>query len=89
MHTDLLSSAEVYASSSTGPVTMIIAVSADASPEMIARALEAGFDEFWTKPIDVRRLRQRLHEHAGDLRNEPGARHAAVGAPAARPAEPA
>ena len=46
----------------------IIAVSADASPEVIARALEAGFDEFWTKPIDVRRLQQRLRELADALR---------------------
>lgn len=30
-----------------------IALSADAMPEQIAAALAAGFDDYWTKPIDV------------------------------------
>ena len=45
-----------------GPGVSLVAVSADASPDVIQRALDAGFDEFWTKPIDVRRLRQRLRD---------------------------
>ncbi len=34
--------------------TPCIALSANAMPEDIARALEAGFDDYWTKPVDFR-----------------------------------
>jgi len=33
-----------------------IALSADAMQEQIDAALAAGFDDYWTKPIDVRRV---------------------------------
>jgi len=33
-----------------------IALSADAMPDQIGAAREAGFDDYWTKPIDVRRV---------------------------------
>jgi PAS domain S-box-containing protein len=33
-----------------------VAVSADAMPDDIARALAAGFDDYWTKPLDVTRV---------------------------------
>jgi signal transduction histidine kinase/CheY-like chemotaxis protein len=37
-----------------------VAVSADAMPEEIARALAAGFDDYWTKPLDIDTLPARL-----------------------------
>ncbi len=39
-----------------------VALSADALPEQIAGALEAGFMAYWLKPIDVLQLAQTLHE---------------------------
>lgn len=39
-----------------------IALSADALPEQIAAAREAGFDDYWTKPLDLRKLVERLGE---------------------------
>lgn len=33
--------------------TACVALSADAMPEQIRAALDAGFDDYWTKPIDV------------------------------------
>ena len=39
-----------------------VALSADALPEQIAGALEAGFMAYWLKPIDVMQLAQALHE---------------------------
>lgn len=39
-----------------------VALSADALPEQIAAALEAGFMAYWLKPIDVMQLAQALHE---------------------------
>ena len=45
------------------PVTLplrCIALSADAMSEQIEAALAAGFDEYWTKPIDVSRMLQDL-----------------------------
>ena len=35
-----------------------VAISADALPEDRAAALAAGFDDYWTKPVDVHRLRE-------------------------------
>ena len=37
-----------------------VAVSADAMPEEIARTLAAGFDDYWTKPLDIEALPVRL-----------------------------
>jgi PAS domain S-box-containing protein len=37
-----------------------IALSANAMPEDVSRALAAGFDDYWTKPIDVRRFLEAL-----------------------------
>lgn len=37
-----------------------VAVSADAMPEEVSRALAAGFDDYWTKPLDITRLAERL-----------------------------
>ena len=37
-----------------------VAVSADAMPEEIARALASGFDGYWTKPLDIHALPARL-----------------------------
>jgi PAS domain S-box-containing protein len=34
----------------------LVALSANAMPEDVARAREAGFDDYWTKPIDVERF---------------------------------
>jgi PAS domain S-box-containing protein len=46
---------EVLARLRADPVTAglaVIALSANAMPEDIQRALQAGFDEYWTKPLD-------------------------------------
>jgi CheY-like chemotaxis protein len=37
-----------------------VAVSADAMPEELARARDAGFDDYWTKPLDLTTLGERL-----------------------------
>ena len=37
-----------------------IAVSADAMPDEVARALAEGFDDYWTKPLDIARLPERI-----------------------------
>ena len=42
-----------------------IALSADAMSEQIEAALAAGFDEYWTKPIDVPRMLQDLSRRLG------------------------
>ena len=41
----------------------IIAVSANAMPKDIKRGLEAGFDDYVTKPIDINMLLQTVDEH--------------------------
>jgi CheY-like chemotaxis protein len=38
----------------------IVALSADAMPDQIQAALDAGFDAYWTKPVDFSLLRTRL-----------------------------
>lgn len=38
----------------------VIAVSADALPEQIRTALEAGMDAYWTKPLDLRKVKAEL-----------------------------
>ena len=46
---------------------LCVALSADAMPEQVRLALAAGFDDYWTKPINVRELRRKLlgHEEVG------------------------
>lgn len=40
--------------------TLCIALSADATPAQIDRAMATGFDDYWTKPLDVLELAGRL-----------------------------
>jgi PAS domain S-box-containing protein len=40
--------------------TVCIALSADAMDEQVVDAMHAGFDDYWTKPLDVRALPQRI-----------------------------
>ncbi|KQV60925.1 hypothetical protein ASC95_05745 [Pelomonas sp. Root1217] len=40
--------------------TLCIALSADATPGQIERAMQAGFDDYWTKPLDILELAGRL-----------------------------
>jgi CheY-like chemotaxis protein len=50
---------QVVAALRSEPATanlLCIALSADALPEQIAAARAGGFDDYWTKPIDVARL---------------------------------
>ena len=42
-----------------------IALSANAMPEDMARARQAGFADYWTKPIDVLRFRSDLAQRFG------------------------
>jgi PAS domain S-box-containing protein len=42
-----------------------IALSANAMPEDMARARQAGFADYWTKPIDVLRFRENLAQRFG------------------------
>jgi signal transduction histidine kinase/ActR/RegA family two-component response regulator len=44
----------------------VIAVSADAVPDDIARARARGFDDYWTKPINVKRTLEALDELLGE-----------------------
>lgn len=44
------------------PPKGFIALSADAMPEQIATALQAGFSRYWTKPLDMRQTMSALHE---------------------------
>lgn len=45
-----------------------IAVSADAMPDEVQRALANGFDQYWTKPLDVPTLARRIAQAAGARR---------------------
>ena len=47
----------------TASVSCIV-FSGDAIPRHIKRALDAGFDDYWTKPIDVWELLQKIKEAA-------------------------
>ena len=38
----------------------VIAVSADAMPEQVLKALDAGCEAYWTKPLDIRGVRANL-----------------------------
>jgi len=44
----------------------VIALSANAIPADIQRALKAGFDDYWTKPLDFRVFNAALDEVFGD-----------------------
>jgi PAS domain S-box-containing protein len=46
--------------------TRFIALSADAMPEHVKTALDAGFDAYWTKPIDFTRFLAELDRLAGE-----------------------
>lgn len=50
-----------------GESSLCIAVSADAMPEDITRALAAGFADYWTKPLDVTRVLPSLRRILGTL----------------------
>lgn len=43
-----------------------IALSADAMPDQIDRARASGFDDYWTKPIDVVQVLTQLHRWLGE-----------------------
>ena len=43
-----------------------IVLSGDAMPRRINRALAAGFDDYWTKPIDIWQLLQRIKDAAAN-----------------------
>lgn len=38
----------------------VVALSADAMPQQVHKAMAAGFDDYWTKPVDFHLLRRRL-----------------------------
>jgi len=40
--------------------SLMVALSANGLTEDIARALAAGFDDYWTKPIDLKLFLQRI-----------------------------
>ena len=42
--------------------TSCIVLSGDAIPNHVKRALDRGFDDYWTKPVDVSQLLQRLDD---------------------------
>lgn len=48
--------------------TLCIVLSGDAMNNTIERALAAGFDDYWTKPIDVWQFLDKLHEALGRIR---------------------
>ena len=53
----------VLAALSAGALTAhipVIAVSADAMPAQILKARQAGCQDYWTKPIDVKQVQARL-----------------------------
>jgi CheY-like chemotaxis protein len=53
----------------------LIALSANAMPEAVAQALAAGFDEYWTKPIDVAQFLAGLDRLAGTPASDPPPRN--------------
>jgi CheY-like chemotaxis protein len=46
---------------------LCVALSADAMPQQVSQAMAAGFDDYWTKPINVRELRRKLLSLAARL----------------------
>jgi CheY-like chemotaxis protein len=38
----------------------VIALSANAMPDDVTAALAAGFDDYWTKPIDMKKVLEKL-----------------------------
>ena len=45
----------------------VIALSADAMPENVNKALTIGFHEYLTKPLDIRRFLSVVEEYLGDM----------------------
>ena len=64
-----------------------IALSANAMPDDIRRALENGFDDYWTKPLDLRAFMRALDRLLGVARVE-GAAQAMPGNPHPSPLTP-
>lgn len=52
-----------------GMRTPIVALSAAAMPEQIARGLAAGFDDYLVKPISLQALRDAVRRHAREDRS--------------------
>jgi DNA-binding response OmpR family regulator len=48
----------------------VIALSADALPDSVAAAREAGFDDYWTKPIEFGRFMAGIDALAAQARSE-------------------
>jgi CheY-like chemotaxis protein len=55
-----------------------VALSADAMPEQVTQAMAAGFDDYWTKPINVRELRRKLLSLGARLAEPPSAAEGAA-----------
>lgn len=49
-----------------GTLAPVVALTADGSPEERERCRESGFDDFWTKPIALAALVERVQEKARD-----------------------
>ena len=63
MHLPDLNGHEVLRQLRANPATAgirCIALSANAMPDDIRLALDAGFDAYWTKPLDIRGFRQAM-----------------------------
>lgn len=54
---------DVLRSDATTQDIPCIVLSGDARPSEIERALAAGFNDYWTKPVDVRQVLTRIDEH--------------------------
>jgi CheY-like chemotaxis protein len=46
--------------------TPCIVLSGDAMPTHVQQALASGFDDYWTKPIDIWQLMQNINDYATD-----------------------
>jgi signal transduction histidine kinase/CheY-like chemotaxis protein len=63
----------------TAPLRAVM-LSADALPGREALALAAGFEAYWTKPIDLHTLRRGVAQQLAQARSRAGANRAAAGA---------
>lgn len=66
----------------------IVALSADAAQDHIDRCLQAGMDDYITKPLQLRQLRQVVQRWIGEAQRPVNAVQAAKVAKSAAPAEP-